>query len=149
MWYVSKELMDPKVTININRLYWSFAKTILKLICWLKVVNSTTFSMQVSEEPVLVMESVRLASPLSSPLSVSHQVQLLQRQLQQQEQRSQAASAQVTSHVRSLCHAACINLYTLKNKGSLLASMVPQRTFTIQKTFWGTDISQIFSSVKI
>ncbi|XP_042626485.1 carboxyl-terminal PDZ ligand of neuronal nitric oxide synthase protein-like isoform X3 [Cyprinus carpio] len=50
---------------------------------------------KVVEEPVLVMESSRLGSPLSSPLSVSHQVQLLQRQLQQQEQRSQAASAQV------------------------------------------------------
>ncbi|XP_067310347.1 carboxyl-terminal PDZ ligand of neuronal nitric oxide synthase protein [Pseudorasbora parva] len=47
------------------------------------------------EAPVLVMESSRLASPLSSPRTVSHQVQLLQRQLQQQEQRSQAASAQV------------------------------------------------------
>uniref|UniRef100_A0A673JTP1 Carboxyl-terminal PDZ ligand of neuronal nitric oxide synthase protein n=1 Tax=Sinocyclocheilus rhinocerous TaxID=307959 RepID=A0A673JTP1_9TELE len=56
---------------------------------------SPIFSMQVCEEPVLVMESSRLASPRSSPLSVSHQVQLLQRQLQQQEQRSQAASAQV------------------------------------------------------
>uniref|UniRef100_A0A8C1P9X8 Carboxyl-terminal PDZ ligand of neuronal nitric oxide synthase protein n=1 Tax=Cyprinus carpio TaxID=7962 RepID=A0A8C1P9X8_CYPCA len=56
---------------------------------------SPIFSMQVSEEQVLVMESSRLASPISSPLSVSHQVQLLQRQLQQQEQRSQAASAQV------------------------------------------------------
>uniref|UniRef100_A0A671LTT9 Carboxyl-terminal PDZ ligand of neuronal nitric oxide synthase protein n=1 Tax=Sinocyclocheilus anshuiensis TaxID=1608454 RepID=A0A671LTT9_9TELE len=56
---------------------------------------SPTFSMQVCEEPVLVKESSRLASPLSSPLSMSHQVQLLQRQLQQQEQRSQAASAQV------------------------------------------------------
>ncbi|XP_016386281.1 carboxyl-terminal PDZ ligand of neuronal nitric oxide synthase protein-like [Sinocyclocheilus rhinocerous] len=50
---------------------------------------------KVCEEPVLVKESSRLASPLSSPQSVSHQVQLLQRQLQQQEQRSQAASAQV------------------------------------------------------
>ncbi|XP_016358814.1 carboxyl-terminal PDZ ligand of neuronal nitric oxide synthase protein-like isoform X2 [Sinocyclocheilus anshuiensis] len=50
---------------------------------------------KVCEEPVLVKESSRLASPLSSPLSMSHQVQLLQRQLQQQEQRSQAASAQV------------------------------------------------------
>ncbi|XP_051731316.1 carboxyl-terminal PDZ ligand of neuronal nitric oxide synthase protein [Ctenopharyngodon idella] len=50
---------------------------------------------KVYEAPVLVMESSRLASPLSSPLTVSHQVQLLQRQLQQQEQRSQAASAQV------------------------------------------------------
>ncbi|XP_048020865.1 carboxyl-terminal PDZ ligand of neuronal nitric oxide synthase protein isoform X2 [Megalobrama amblycephala] len=49
---------------------------------------------KVCEAPVLV-ESSRLASPLSSPLTVSHQVQLLQRQLQQQEQRSQAASAQV------------------------------------------------------
>uniref|UniRef100_A0A8C1TQ49 Carboxyl-terminal PDZ ligand of neuronal nitric oxide synthase protein n=1 Tax=Cyprinus carpio TaxID=7962 RepID=A0A8C1TQ49_CYPCA len=56
---------------------------------------SPIFSMQMSEEQVLVMESSRLASPISSPLSVSHQVQLLQRQLQQQEQRSQAASAQV------------------------------------------------------
>uniref|UniRef100_A0A672M3X0 Nitric oxide synthase 1 (neuronal) adaptor protein b n=1 Tax=Sinocyclocheilus grahami TaxID=75366 RepID=A0A672M3X0_SINGR len=56
---------------------------------------SPTFSMQVCEEPVLLKESSRLASPLSSPQSVSHQVQLLQRQLQQQEQRSQAASAQV------------------------------------------------------
>ncbi|KAK2901313.1 hypothetical protein QQF64_014489 [Cirrhinus molitorella] len=50
---------------------------------------------KVHEEPVVVMESSSLASPLSSPLSVSHQVQLLQRQLQQQEQRSHAASAQV------------------------------------------------------
>ncbi|XP_016100527.1 carboxyl-terminal PDZ ligand of neuronal nitric oxide synthase protein isoform X2 [Sinocyclocheilus grahami] len=50
---------------------------------------------KVCEEPVLLKESSRLASPLSSPQSVSHQVQLLQRQLQQQEQRSQAASAQV------------------------------------------------------
>uniref|UniRef100_A0A671P368 Carboxyl-terminal PDZ ligand of neuronal nitric oxide synthase protein n=1 Tax=Sinocyclocheilus anshuiensis TaxID=1608454 RepID=A0A671P368_9TELE len=58
---------------------------------------SPIFSMQVCEEPVLVMESSRLASPLSSPLSVSHQVQLLQRQLQQQEQ-------------RTLCHAACIDV---------------------------------------
>ncbi|XP_052468094.1 carboxyl-terminal PDZ ligand of neuronal nitric oxide synthase protein-like isoform X1 [Carassius gibelio] len=49
----------------------------------------------VVEEPVLVIESSRLQSPLSSPLSVSHQVKLLQRELQQQEQRSQAASTQV------------------------------------------------------
>ncbi|KAI2667279.1 Carboxyl-terminal PDZ ligand of neuronal nitric oxide synthase protein [Labeo rohita] len=56
---------------------------------------------KVHEEPVLVMESSRLASPLSSPLSVSHQVQLLQRQLQQQEQRSQAASAQTSARTEA------------------------------------------------
>uniref|UniRef100_A0A8C1I0B7 Carboxyl-terminal PDZ ligand of neuronal nitric oxide synthase protein n=2 Tax=Cyprinus carpio TaxID=7962 RepID=A0A8C1I0B7_CYPCA len=73
------------------------ARTILQLIFLVKgnKQHVSTFSMQVVEEPVLVMESSRLGSPLSSPLSVSHQVQLLQRQLQQQEQRSQAASAQV------------------------------------------------------